>query len=240
MLNNKKENSVKTYGIIIGLVSLALQHGIYLLAHELAQVVGITPFLPKIDAIDGNIPIIPIFIIPYVWSYVYWGMTPMAVSKCKFEHFLDYLAAYMFACIFGALILIFLPTYMDRVAEGLYDVSRTDIMSRLMRFWYSLDGSETAYNLFPSFHCINSTISYLGVCGRKEIPKWYRIYSLILTVLIYFSTVFVKQHYFIDVISGIIIAVIAFVICKKVHAGRIFLRPIAFVKKLFKKEKSAA
>ncbi len=231
MLNEKKENRVKTYGVILGILTLAAQHGIYLLANEAAHLIGMTPFLPKIPAIDDLFPIISLFIIPYVWAYLYWGMAPMAVSKCKLDHFLDYMAAYLFACLFGALILAFAPTYMDRVAEGLMDTSQYGFCDKLMRFWYSLDGGKMAYNLFPSFHCINSTISYLGVRGREEIPKWFRIYSLIITVLICLATMFVKQHYILDVISGVLIAIIAYVICEKTHAGRIFLKPIAFFKR---------
>lgn len=234
-MKEEKENRVKLYGVILGIFALALQHGIYLLANEIAQLVGVPPFLPKIEAIDGLIPIIPVFILPYVWAYVYWAMAPMAVSKCKLPHFLNYLATYLFACLFGAIILIFAPTYMDRIAEGLMDTSKTDFFHWLMRLWYSMDGGDIAYNLFPSFHCINSMVSLLGVWGRKEIPLWYRIYSLIITVAIFLATMFVKQHYFADVISGIVIALLAFVICKKWNLGRIFLPFIAFLKKLFQK-----
>lgn len=232
MIQNQKENRVKLYGVVLGIITLALQHGIYLLANDLAHVVGVTPFLPKIDAIDGAIPIVSVFIIPYVWAYVFWGMAPMAVSKCKFDHFLDYLAAYMFACLLGGLVLTFAPTYMNRVAEGLLDTSRTGFLHDLRRFWYTLDGGDMAYNLFPSFHCINSAISYLGVCRRKEIPLWFRIYSLITAVLIFAATLFVKQHYILDVISGVAIAVIVFLVCKKCHAGRIFGALIARWKKI--------
>lgn len=228
-----RENRVKLYGVILGILTALLQHGIYLLANEAAQLVGVTPFLPKIPAIDDAIPIVPIFIIPYVWAYLFWAMAPMAASKCSFDHFLDYLAAYLFACIVGAIILTFAPTYMDRVAEGLYDPARQGVLTRLMRFWYSLDGGDLAYNLFPSFHCINSSISYLAVAGRKEVPKWFRVYSFITMILIFFSTVFVKQHFVVDVLAGILIAFPVFFLCKKWKAGRIFLPPIRFFKKLF-------
>ena len=219
----RRENRVKWYGIVIGIVSALAQHAIYTLGHVLAEVIGIEPFLPKLPAIDDLIPVMPIFIIPYVWAYLYWAMAPMAASKCKKEHFYDYLAAYLFACLAGMLVLAFAPTYMDRVAEGLYE-PRSGFFAALMRFWYSLDGSEMAFNLFPSFHCLNSTMSYLAVCGRKEVPFWYRAYSLILTLLIFASTVFVKQHYVADILGGVVIAVIAFLLCKKFHAGRIFMR----------------
>lgn len=203
-----KENRVKPYGVIIGIVSVALQHGLYLGAHKLSLIVGNTPVCPKIAAVNDLIPIISLFLIPYAWSYVYWAMAPMAVSMCDKNHFKKYIAAYILACLTGAVIIIFMPTYMDRVAEGLTSEPTPEIL----RFWYTLDGGDMAYNLFPSFHCINSTISYLGVMGRKEIPKWYRIYSLVLTVLIYVATVTVKQHYIVDVLGGIAIAVFAWII----------------------------
>ena len=223
MERTERENRIKWYGIVIGILSALAQHGIYLLGHALAGVIGNEPFLPKIPAIDDLIPVVPIFIIPYVWSYLYWAMAPMAASKCKKDHFLDYLAAYLFACIAGMLVLAFAPTYLDRIAEGLY-APRSGFFAELMRFWYSLDGSDMAYNLFPSFHCLNSTMSYLAVCGRKEVPLWFRIYSLVVTLLIFASTVFVKQHYVADILGGVVIAVAAFLLCKKFHAGRIFMR----------------
>ncbi len=235
MLDENQNNKVKLYGVIIGILSLALQHGIYLLANDLAGLIGVTPFLPKINCIDDAIGIVPVFILPYVWSYIYWGMTPMAVSKCEFSHFLDYLASYLIACLFGALILTFAPTYMDRVAEGLYDETKQGFFYSLMRFWYSLDGGTVAYNLFPSFHCINSTISFLGVFKRKEIPLWYRIYSLVLTLVIYASTLFVKQHYILDVISGTLIGIAAYIVSERWHLGRMFVKPIEWVKRIIKK-----
>lgn len=234
---NENNNKIKLYGVIIGLVTLAAQHGFYLLGHILALLLKTPSFCPKIDAIDGLIPLIPVFIIPYIWSYVYWGMAPMVASKCEKEHYKDYLAAYLFSCIAGMIVLAILPTTLDRNAEGIYDtVKYNGFFADIMRLWYKLDGAEIAYNLFPSFHCLNSTISYLGVAGRKEVPLAFRIYSLVITIVIYCSTLLVKQHYFVDVISGVGIALIVFIICKKTHAGRIFNKPIEFFKNKFAKK----
>lgn len=91
-----------------------------------------------------------------------------------------------------------------------------------MQFWYSLDGGDMAYNLLPSFHCLNSTMAYLGVAGRKEIPTWYRVYSLIITLLIYAATVFVKQHFILDVFSGIAVALLCWFVAGKLNLGRFF------------------
>ena len=218
----KKNNRIKGYAIWIGILYLAMQHGFYLAGHYLALLLGFTPFLPKI-ALDDRIPIVSVFIIPYVWSYAYWAMGPMAVSKCEKGHFADYMAANLVACVAGVLALAFFPTYMDRVAEGLYEVPvNPTFFDRLRMFWYSLDGSEMAYNLLPSFHCINSTLCYLGVAGRREIPVWFRVYSFVTTLLIFASTVYVKQHYFLDIVTGAALAAMAYYVCKTFHWGRMF------------------
>lgn len=230
----KKPNRIKGYAIPIGILYLVLQHCFYLAGHSLASWIGITPFLPK-TPFDDLIPILSIFIIPYIWSYLYWAMGPMVVSKCKKEHFADFMAAVLVACVASMLVLAFLPTYMDRVAEGLFAVPENPtIFDQLRMFWYSLDGSEMAYNLLPSFHCLNSTLCYLGVARRKEIPLWFRIYSLVTTILTYASTVYVKQHYVLDIVAGVVLAVIAYFICKKFHWGRMF----APVERLYAKWKA--
>lgn len=218
----KKKIKIKGYAVIIGIVYLILQHAFYLLGHYFATWIGFEPFFPKIS-LDYLIPIVNIFIIPYVWAYAFWAIQPMVVSNCEKQHFADYMAANLIACVAGTLALAFFPTYMDRVEEGLYLVSENPtFFEKLRLFWYSLDGSRMAYNLLPSFHCINSTLCYLGVAKRKEIPLWFRIYSLITAILIFAATVFVKQHYILDVITGIPLGIIAFVLAKKFHLGRIF------------------
>ncbi len=226
---------IRLYAIIIGVAYLILQHCFYLAGHYLAEWIGFEAFLPKI-AWDDKIPILSVFIIPYIWSYLYWAMGPMAVSVCEKRHFADYMAANLLSCIGGMLLLAFFPTYMDRAAEGLYVVGEhPTVFDKLRQFWYSLDGATLAYNLLPSFHCINSTLCYLGVAGRREIPRWYRIYSLLTTLLIYASTVYVKQHYVLDIFAGVALALLVYLLCKKYHLGRIF----ASLERLWGKKKTA-
>ena len=107
-MNTNTDNS-KRYGIIAGVATLVLQHAVYLLAHVISLHTGIEPFSPKL-AIDDLIPIVPIFIIPYIWSYAYWAMAPMAVSKCEKSHYQRYMSAYILAMLVGGMILVFAPT----------------------------------------------------------------------------------------------------------------------------------
>ena len=118
---------------------------------------------------------------------------------------------------------LFPDLYGDRIAEGVFVIpANPTFFDHLRLFFYSLDGSDTAYNLLPSFHCINSTLCYLGVAGRKEISIWFRGFSLVTAILIYASTLYVKQHYFMDVVASAALAAAAYFICKKYHWGRMF------------------
>ena len=218
----EKNNRVKWYGVVWGIGLLIFQHSMYLLATVIAGWIGIPPFLPKIEAIDDLIPLVPVFVLPYIWSYFFWAMAPMAVSKCEKRYFYNFITAYICSCLFGMLIFIFAPSYMDRAGENLAELAGDSIFGDLLRFVYGLDGGTIAYNLFPSFHCMLSTLSYLGVMRRKEIPLWFRIYSLVTALLIYCSVVFTKQHYVVDIFGGIAIALVFYFLSTRFQWGRVW------------------
>ena len=111
---------------------------------------------------------------------------------------------------------------MDRAGENLAELAGDSIFGDLLRFVYGLDGGTIAYNLFPSFHCMLSTLSYLGVMRRKEIPLWFRIYSLVTALLIYCSVVFTKQHYVVDIFGGIAIALVFYFLSTRFQWGRVW------------------
>ena len=100
--------------------------------------------------------------------------------------------------------------------------ARPGIFNKLLAVIYGADGSDIAFNLFPSYHCLISFYCYLGVRKQPEISKGFRIYSLVMAILISFSTVFTKQHYILDVAGGIGIAVICYLIVNKWDPGREF------------------
>ena len=204
--SNKKELS----GLILGPTLLLWQYSLYLIFGGLAVLLKFEPWVPKIEFIDNIWPFVPILVIPYMLSYVYWAMGPVMVSRCEEEHYKDYLATFIIAVIIGTTILFLFPTQMNRIEEGLYELIPDDLIGKLVKFIYDMDGKEIATNLFPSFHCLQSTMAYLGVRGRKEVPKFYRIFSLCMSILIYAATLLLRQHYIIDVISGILLGVIVF------------------------------
>ena len=123
----------------------------------------------------------------------------------------------------GFLFFIFMPTYIDRAAEGVYKYSeQPGVIGWMIRFVYSNDGvGDRGYNLFPSYHCLISMCCYLGVRKRPEISKGYKVYSFIMTILICMSTVFIKQHYFLDIVGGLAVPAICFAVIYKIDPASI-------------------
>ena len=98
-----------------------------------------------------------------------------------------------------------------------------------MNFIYSVD--TPANNLFPSFHCFISWNVYLSIRGNKEVPVYYRIGYLLFALLVCASTVLIKQHFFVDILAGVLLAELTFLIAKKISVAKKLLR---FEKKYIK------
>ena len=94
----------------------------------------------------------------------------------------------------------------------------------LLAWVYSSDGSERAFNLFPSFHCLTSAYCYLGVRRQPEISRGYRVFAFLMAILIFLSTLYTKQHYIVDVFGGVGIAVACYALVEKMDPGRRWAR----------------
>ena len=64
-------------------------------------------------------------------------------------------------------------------------------------------------------HCFLSWLSWIGVRRNRFIPRMYQVISLLIAVSICISTLTVKQHYLLDVPTGIILAEISYLMAAK-------------------------
>lgn len=218
--------SIPAYGWIIGVVLFALQYGLYRLAVVLSQWTGTinSAFVPKIP-FDDHIPLLPIFVIIYIFSYAFWLCGFIAASKTDKKNYINFLFVVLISFLIGFLILWLAPTKMDRNAEGLIDYANSDKpLAWLLKMVYTVDGGDVAWNLFPSYHCLISLCCYLAVFRRKEIHIGFRIYSLVMVLLISMSTVFTKQHYFVDILGGWAIPIVVYVIIYFINPGEKILK----------------
>lgn len=163
----------------------------------------IYPSLP----IDDYIPFIPWFIYIYVGCYAHWVVNYILSAHSGREHFFRFYKAALIGYVFCTMIYLVMPTTIDRPnVENL-----NGLTGFLCNAIYSAD---TPVNLFPSLHCLVSWMSWIAIRNKKHIPLWYRISTFVLGILVCVSTVTVKQHFFMDIIAGVLVAEISWFIAK--------------------------
>lgn len=151
---------------------------------------------------DDLIPVLPVFIIPYLFWFVYvlgsifWfgahdpdEMTRLGIS----------LAGGMTICL---LICTFFPNGTDLRIPADPD---SGLFSKLL--WFT-QRADTTTNVFPSIHVYNSLAVNSAVHHSMDLRHRPRILaaSTLTTILICFSTVFLKQHSLIDLAGACILA----------------------------------
>ncbi len=219
----EKIRKIPKWGYAVGLFYFGLQYGMYRLGEWLSVVIGTkrNAFEWKIPFIDDRIPLIPATVVIYLFSYVFWICGPIAVSLTSKKNFRKYIIGLTLAYIIGFLFFVFMPTYMDRVKEGLMEqAAKPGMFNKLLATVYGADGSDMAYNLVPSYHCLISAYCYLGVRKQPEISKGFRVYSLIMAILISISTVCTKQHYIIDVVFGVGISIGCYLLMNRIYSEK--------------------
>ena len=55
----------------------------------------------------------------------------------------------------------------------------------------------------------------------KKMPKWYGFLMLFITLNVFASVMFVKQHFFVDIVAGVAVAELALLISRLTGAGRL-------------------
>ena len=61
-------------------------------------------------------------------------------------------------------------------------------------------------NLFPSIHCMLTWLDMRTALRFRRVPSFFAIFSVPFSLLVIASTLFVKQHVFVDTLAGILCA----------------------------------
>src|SRR5690606_3531583 len=113
----------------------------------------------------------------------------------------DFLVALTFANVIATAFWFLVPNGVSRPALSI--TSSRDYFRRLINTIYSHDGDT---NGFPSGHVFITLICswYIGVDAPQLIVP-----VVLMALLISFSTIFTKQHYVIDILGGIGVALLS-------------------------------
>ena len=165
-------------------------------------------------ALDRMIPLVPWTIVIYFGCYLFWAVNYYLCAAQDAKERNRFFLADLFAKTVCFVLFLALPTTNVRpeiVGSGIFD--------HLMRFLYSVDAAD---NLFPSLHCLTSWLCWVGVRRQKDIPLWYRRVSLVIAILVCISTLTTYQHVVADVIAGILIAEVCYLIAGNNRMQKIY------------------
>ena len=166
--------------------------------------------------IDSAIPFIPSFSVIYLLAYVQWVVGFILIARESRDFCYRTLSGEIISKLICMTLFIVIPTTMVRA-----DIVRDGFFSDIVRFIYRMD---TPDNLFPSLHCLESWLCFRASAKMKKTGKWYMYSSLIFSLLVFASTVFIKQHVTVDIIAGVIVCEIGQLIAKKTNSACIFMR----------------
>ena len=158
-------------------------------------------------SLDDKIPFIEYFIIPYYLWFAYVAVTVVLFALFDvpgFKKLVPYLVLGM------TIFLIVSAVYPNMLMLRPETFPRENFCTDLVRALYKTD---TSTNVLPSIHVYNSICVYVAIhrCSFGKKHNLLRIYCFILTVLIIMSTVFLKQHSVIDVLTAFIMAIILYI-----------------------------
>lgn len=178
-----------------------------------------TPGLHVINnAIDDAIPFCEYFIVPYVLWFLYVAAACIFMAKrSSDQEFIRFAASLMIGMSAALTICTFYPNGLTLRPDHVSDNIFGSIVSAL---WTT----DTSTNVFPSIHVFNSLAVHIALnkCKALENHRWVRFSSLILCILICMSTLFLKQHSVTDVLGGIALMAILYVLIYVVDYSRIF------------------
>lgn len=160
--------------------------------------------------LDKMIPFCEYFIIPYLFWFVYMFIAILMfifINPDKKEYYQLILSLGTGMTIFLIVSYIFPNGLMLRLEQMIHDNIFTDIVELLYRH-------DSSTNVLPSIHVYNSVAIHIAFSKSKMLSqdRWLIGASLVLTVLIVLSTMFLKQHSVVDVISALFLNVIGYFI----------------------------
>jgi membrane-associated phospholipid phosphatase len=150
---------------------------------------------------DRALPLQPTWALIYGPLYAFLLALPLFVVRQE-EHIRRTFWAYVAVWIAAYVCFLVYPTVAPRPPKVVGD----GFAVWGLRFLY---GADPPYNCFPSLHVAHSFVSAL-TCYRLH--RQLGLAALSCASLVAVSTLFTKQHYIVDVIAGLLIAVVAYLV----------------------------
>lgn len=210
----KKGKLIPPYAVVPLLLILVTNFFAYYVSKLI--ILGRDKWDPMIP-LDDLIPLWTPFILIYLVAYVQWVVGYIIIARQGKEICYKVAGANVIAKLLCFLIFIIIPTTISARPEiegtGLFDLATRFI------HWF-----DSPVNLFPSVHCLESYAIMRFTVNQKKLPFSYKIFTVVLSLLVFASVVFTKQHRLLDIPSGILVLEIGFLISHLSGFPKIFKR----------------
>ena len=146
-----------------------------------------------VSKLDLFFPTLTVFVVPYFIFFIFIFVAPYFIGVKDRLLLHRFTTNFLISAIIGFLIFLIYPTYVDR-----------DVFNIKNKILYSIYKYDVGGNACPSFHvlvtwCIWIYFKQLVISNKLKIAVH------ILTYLIVFSTVLIRQHGLIDIPAAIVI-----------------------------------
>lgn len=173
-------------------------------------------YVPAFASLDAKIPFLPIFVFFYLGAFIQWVVCYLHFAFEDTDLTYRICSAHVLALAVCLVCFFALPFAIERpVPEG------NPILVWLVNLVYAVDPPN---RIFPSLHCLVSYYCTRRALALPTVSKAGKVWSVVLTCGVCLSTVFIKQHYVIDVIVGIALAEASILIAKRTGFDAAFRR----------------
>ena len=199
-----------------GLIILAYAI-VYMLFFEYLECRPVWGFHVIDTVFDDYIPFCEYFIVPYLLWFPYQILTVLYFifrNKNKKEYY-----QLIFNMMMGMTVFLIVSyAYPNVLHLRPSEFPRENVCTDMVRWLYRTD---TPTNVLPSIHVFNSLAVHMSLtnCEALRDHKGVRYGSLVLTLLIIMSTMFLKQHSVIDVCCGATLALFGYLFFYPQKAG---------------------
>ena len=181
------------------------------------RLIDIPWYVPgRIAALDADIPFLPVFVFFYLGAFLQWLMCYIHLAREDSELTYRICSAHVLAAAVCLVCFFALPYTIQRpTIEG------DGLLAFLMRMVYAVDPPN---RIFPSLHCLVSYFCTRRALALPTVSRAGKAWSVVFTVGVCLSTVFVKQHYVVDAVAGLLLAELALQVAKRTGFAAAFRR----------------
>lgn len=202
-LKSKKYNHLflVLYWPLFGLIFLTLER-------LLPMAFDIT-YHPVVCKLDAYIPFDESFVIPYYYWFVFligFGAYWILYEPRAFR---DWMWAIILTYSSTVVIYLIYPT-MQELRPAPEELTRNNLFMTVVRNLYDFD---TNTNVCPSIHVLGSlSVMFAGLHSKTLRGVWWKLFFILSTLWISASTVFLKQHSFVDVVAAYAVGLVCYAV----------------------------